>query len=147
MSETGERIAAAEYVLDDQIGYLLRLANQRHTSLFQERMTAYGLTPTQFSALIRLSQHGPCSQNHLGRLAAMDVATIKGVVGRLADKGLVTLAPDPGDRRRMLIALSPAGHALIPELHALGLAISDETLAPLGRTERETLLRLLRRLT
>lgn len=147
MSETRTRVATEDYVLDDQIGYLLRLANQRHTALFQERMAVHGLTPTQFSALIRLAQHGPCSQNHLGRLAAMDVATIKGVVGRLADKALVTLAPDPDDRRRMLIALSPDGQALLPELRALGLAISDETLAPLDREERETLLALLRRLS
>lgn len=147
MSATGARVSEADYLLDDQVGYLLRLANQRHTALFQERMAAHGLTPTQFSALIRLAQHGPCSQNHLGRLAAMDVATIKGVVGRLADKGLVTLAPDSGDRRRMLIALAPEGEALIPALRALGLEISDETLAPLGPAERATLLALLRRLT
>ena len=38
------------YVLDDQIGYLMRLATQRHTAIFQEAM-AEGLTPTQFSVL------------------------------------------------------------------------------------------------
>ena len=70
------------YRLDDQAGYLLRLASQRHAAIFQS-LTLEGLTPTQFSALIRISEQGQCSQNHLGRLAAMDVATIKGVADRL----------------------------------------------------------------
>ena len=39
------------YRLDDQVGYLLRLANQRHTTIFQAN-TVDGLTPTQFSALV-----------------------------------------------------------------------------------------------
>jgi hypothetical protein len=41
------------------------------------------LTPTQWAALAKLTETGPCSQNQLGRLAAMDVATIKGVIDRL----------------------------------------------------------------
>ncbi|MTI02946.1 MarR family winged helix-turn-helix transcriptional regulator, partial [Roseibium sp. RKSG952] len=74
------------YLLDSQVGYLLRLANQRHASIFQSH-TLEGLTPTQFAALVRIAELGKCSQNRLGRLAAMDVATIKGVVDRLKQKG------------------------------------------------------------
>ena len=88
-----------DYVLDEQIGYLLRLAGQRHAAIFQS-LISEGLTPTQFSTLIRISEHGQVSQNHLGRLAAMDVATIKGVVDRLKAKALVIARPDPGDKRR-----------------------------------------------
>ena len=83
-SEAGEE----PYVLDDQIGYLLRLANQRHTLIFQEQ-AVLELTPTQFSAMVRLLDEGECSQNELGRRTAMDVATVKGVVDRLRAKGLV----------------------------------------------------------
>ena len=55
------------YLLDDQIGYLMRLATQRHTSIFQDKMSE-GLTPTQFSVVVRLAEVGPSSQNQLGRL-------------------------------------------------------------------------------
>lgn len=134
------------YVLDEQVGYLLRLAGQRHAALFQARAVE-GLTPTQFAALIRLSQHEAVSQNHLGRLTGMDVATIKGVVDRLKAKELVTLAADPDDRRRTLIALSDRGRALVPELEALGAAITRDTLAPLTPAEARTLKRLLDKLT
>ena len=70
------------YVLDNQAGFLMRVAMQRHTSIFTSRMVE-GLTQTQFAALAKLYEVGPCSQNHLGRLIYLDAATIKGVVDRL----------------------------------------------------------------
>jgi len=136
----------SDYVLDDQIGYLLRLATQRHVAIFQAHMTG-GLTPTQFAVLVRLDDVGPSSQNHLGRLAHLDVATVKGVVDRLLGKGLVDISQDESDSRRRVIALSARGRALLPRLQAAGQAITAETLAPLDETERETLLRLLGKLS
>jgi DNA-binding MarR family transcriptional regulator len=132
--------------LDAQVGYLLRRASQRHAALFQEGIP-HGLTPTQFAALVRLADVGPCSQNQLGRLASMDVATIKGVVERLRDKGLVHLRQDPDDRRRTLVSLSPEAEALVPALHSAGHAITEATLAPLSQEEAERLLFLLEKLT
>ena len=134
------------YRLDAQVGYLLRLANQRHTMIFQDR-AILGLTPAQFSTLVRLADTGPCSQNRLGRLVAVDVATIKGVVDRLRMKGLVELAKDPTDRRRTLISLSPAGREAIAGLHAMGREVTTETLAPLPPGERGRFLDFLRKLT
>lgn len=138
----GQAPATGEYVLDEQVGYLLRLANQRHTALFQQ-LALDGVTPTQWAALVRLAEHGALSQNHLGRLAAMDVTTIKGVVDRLRKRGLVRSAPDPEDGRRMLITLAPEGAALVARMQASAPAISAATLAPLSRAERRTVLQLL----
>ncbi|QUJ76374.1 MarR family transcriptional regulator [Sulfitobacter albidus] len=135
-----------DYRLDDQIGFLLRLASQRHGIIFQ-RLMRDGLTPTQFTTLIRVSEEGEISQNHLGRLAAMDVATIKGVVDRLKRKGLLQTRQDPGDKRRTSISLTQAGQSLIAELTAIGHSISDETLDPLTAQERATLVALLRKIT
>ena len=133
------------YILDDQIGYLLRLANQRHSVIFQNLMT-HELTPTQFSTLIRVAEAGKVSQNQLGRMAAMDIATIKGVVDRLKAKGLLETSPDLQDRRRSMISLTRAGADLIDDLQAQGLRISQETLSPLRPSEQVILLNLLRRL-
>jgi DNA-binding MarR family transcriptional regulator len=137
--------APAPYRLDDQIGFVLRRAYQRHSAIFAESMPE-GLTPTQFAALARLNEGGPCSQNLLGRLTAMDAATIKGVIDRLRDRGLVETAPDPDDRRRTVITLSDAGRALVARAEAIGMEISRRTLASLAERERETLMRLLKKI-
>jgi len=139
-------MAKDEYILDEQVGYLLRLASQRHAAIFQA-MSPEALTAMQFAALIRLGEHGELSQNRLGRLAAMDVATIKGVVDRLRQKELVEVSPDPDDRRRMLIRLSASARAMLDDLHASSREITTETLAPLSSEERAQFLNLLRRLT
>ena len=74
--------AADQYSLKAQVGFNLRRANQRHVAIFARHVD--GLTPTQFAALAKLHELGSLSQNKLGRLTAMDSATIKGVVERLS---------------------------------------------------------------
>jgi len=137
--------ARTAYVLDDQIGFILRQVWQRHTMIFA-RDIGSNLTPTQWAALSKLVETGPCSQNQLGRFTAMDVATIKGVIDRLTARGLTETSPDPQDGRRLLVSLTRAGQQLAEKTAPLALAISKETLAPLDAKERETLLGLLNRL-
>ena len=133
------------YRLDDQVGYLLRRVNQRHLALFAEVIPE--VTTTQLAALARLDELGPMSQNQLGRATAMDAATIKGVVGRLARRRLVVTTPSAEDRRRLVVDLTPEGRALFQKLRPRGLEASQRTLEPLSEAERERFLALLRRLT
>ena len=58
-------------------------------SIFTAGMAHVELTPTQFTALLKTVELGRITQNHLGRLAAMDPATIQGVVRRLMARGLM----------------------------------------------------------
>jgi DNA-binding MarR family transcriptional regulator len=133
------------YVLDEQIGFILRQVWQRHAMIFA-RDIGINLTPTQWAALAKLQETGQCSQNQLGRLTAMDVATIKGVIDRLTARGLTETAPDPEDGRRLLVSLTRAGQQLAEKAAPNALAISRETLAPLDAREREMLMGLLGRL-
>ncbi|WP_316202491.1 MULTISPECIES: MarR family winged helix-turn-helix transcriptional regulator [unclassified Bradyrhizobium] len=144
-AKTAPKPARTAYVLDDQIGFILRQVWQRHTMIFA-RDIGSNLTPTQWAALSKLVETGPCSQNQLGRFTAMDVATIKGVIDRLTARGLTETSPDPQDGRRLLVSLTRAGQQLAEKTAPLALAISKETLAPLDAKERETLLSLLNRL-
>jgi DNA-binding MarR family transcriptional regulator len=130
------------YRLEDQIGFFLRRASQRHAAIFATRMIAE-LTPMQWAALVKISECQPVSQNHLGREAAMDAATIKGVVDRLLKRGFVTTRPDPEDGRRTLIALTPRGADLMAAAIPAARAITAETVEPLSPGERQLLLELL----
>jgi MarR family transcriptional regulator, lower aerobic nicotinate degradation pathway regulator len=134
-----------EYRLDDQIGYVLRRVTQRHLSIFAAAIPE--VTTTQFAVLARLSEIGPVSQNHLGRETAMDAATIKGVVDRLAKLGYVATNADPADRRRLTVSLTAAGERLFAKRMATALAVSADTVAPLSAEEARMLKDLLLRLT
>lgn len=134
-----------DYRLDDQIGYILRRVTQRHLAIFAAAIPE--VTTTQFAVLARLAEIGPVSQNHLGRAAAMDAATIKGVVDRLAKLGLVATTADPADRRRLTVSLTEAGTALFATRIDTALAVSADTVAPLAPEEAAALKELLLRLT
>ena len=136
---------AKDYRLDEQIGYILRRVTQRHLAIFAAAIPE--VTTTQFAVLARLAEIGPVSQNHLGRATAMDAATIKGVVDRLAKLGLVTTTADPADRRRLTVSLTAAGTELFDVRATTALQISLDTVAPLTPDEARTLKALLLRLT
>jgi MarR family transcriptional regulator, lower aerobic nicotinate degradation pathway regulator len=133
------------YVLEEQIGFILRQVWQRHATIFAREIGA-NLTPTQWAALAKLTETGPCSQNLLGRLTAMDVATIKGVIDRLTARGLTETSSDPEDGRRLKVSLTRAGQQLAEKVAPNALAITRETLAPLDAREREALVTLLSKL-
>jgi DNA-binding MarR family transcriptional regulator len=132
-------------VLEEQIGFILRQVCQRHATIFA-REIGVNLTPTQWAALAKLTETGPCSQNRLGRLTAMDVATIKGVIDRLTARGLTETSPDPEDGRRLLVSLTRAGQQMAEKVAPNALAITKETLAPLEAKEREIFVALLSKL-
>lgn len=144
MAEAEE--ARAFYIVEEQVGFLLRRAHQRHAAIFQEGMVAADLTPTQFTALVKITELGRVTQNHLGRLAAMDPATIQGVVRRLIGRGLVRRMPDPTDRRTAVLAPTQTGAALAALAITAARQITERTLAPLAPIERNHFLALLHRL-
>ena len=136
---------APPYRLDDQVGFLLRRASQRHLSLFTGAIPE--LTSMQFATLAKLGEAGALSQNALGRLTAMDAATIKGVVDRLGKRGLVKTENDKTDRRRTIVSLTDAGRRMLQTLEARASRVTAETLAPLSSSEQALFLHLLRKLT
>jgi DNA-binding MarR family transcriptional regulator len=131
----------AGYHVEQQIGFILRKANQRHVAIFAARIA--DLTPPQFAALSKLSDVGETSQNQLGTLVAMDAATIKGVIDRLKARGLVELTKHDVDKRRLLVSLTTEGRETVERLIPAAQQITAETLAPLSPKEAATLLRLL----
>ena len=145
-SSGAENSDACGYVLEDQAGHLLRRAYQRHSAIFQATIGDDQLTPLQFAALMKLSDVAETSQNLLGRMTAMDAATMQGVIKRLIARGLIERRPDDVDRRRLLLTLSKDGATLVRERSAHGRASTEQTLEPLSTSERETFLKLLKRL-
>jgi len=138
--------ALAGYALEDQIGFVLRKAQQRATAIFMRHFGRHRLTPTQWTTLVRIYEKGSLSQNHLGRLTAMDPATIQGVVQRLIERRLITRIADPDDRRRKRLGLTASGQRLVQRLIAKAFKVSSDTLRPLAWHEQKLVHDLLERL-
>lgn len=141
------------YRLDEQIGFMLRRATQRHLAIFAAGMAAAAngkggeLTPMQWAALAKLHETGSSAQISLGRATAMDAATIKGVVDRLKARGLVEITTDPQDGRRRLVAITAVGRRIVEHSIPHAETVSAETLAPLTNAECATLIALLKKVS
>jgi DNA-binding MarR family transcriptional regulator len=137
---------ADSYRLEEQVGYWLRRAYQRHMAIFAGIMSDLDLTSMQFAALVKLRELKAVSQTELGRLIGIDRATISGVVARLKRRDLVLYKPDPLDKRSRIIALTPAGESLLADsMRRIG-RVTEQTLEPIGTAERDSLRTILQKM-
>jgi DNA-binding MarR family transcriptional regulator len=81
------------------IGQLVRRLRAERRDLPLAQMTVLG----------RLDRVGPCGVSDLAAGERVRPQSMASTVAALLAAGLVSRAPDPGDRRRVLIALTPAG--------------------------------------
>ena len=72
-----------------------------------------GLSLTAAATLTTLRRSGPCQLTDLAVSEGVSQPSMTALVARLADQGLVQRSTDPGDRRAVLLTLTPAGADLL----------------------------------
>ena len=85
--------------------------------------------------------------NEIVDATAIDEASVRGIVERLKWRQLVTAAHEPGDARRMEVALTPAGTSLVEQTVPIAEQITELTFGDLDPVERATLVALLRKIS
>jgi DNA-binding MarR family transcriptional regulator len=80
---------------------------------FDEALRPVGLTNGQFSLLMSLNRPSRAGMGSVAALLAMDRTTLTAALKPLERRGLVTIAPDPEDRRSRLLALTHKGRRLL----------------------------------
>jgi DNA-binding MarR family transcriptional regulator len=113
--------------------------------LLTEALAGAGARGYHYRLLAALDEFGPASQATLGRRTEMDRSDVVAALNELAAQGLLERTPDPDDRRRNVITITPAGRARLEELDDLLAAVQDQLLMPLSRRERRVLADLLAR--
>ncbi|MDU8361481.1 MarR family winged helix-turn-helix transcriptional regulator [Pseudomonas syringae group sp. J309-1] len=134
------------YTFSEQVGHLLRKAYQRHMAIFQQNVGDSQLTAVQFVTLCAVRDRGPSSLTELVKATAVDQATIRGIVERLKARDLITLQPDPEDRRKVIVGLSDSGRQLVQETVPHAAQITELTMRNLNPAERVAVLFLLRKM-
>lgn len=88
----------------------------RAIDLHSRRLVAtVHLTGPQLVCLRQLQQGAALTPSELARAVSLSNATITGILTRLEQRGLVTRARSEADRRRVLVALTEQGRALVAQ--------------------------------
>ncbi|MFD9409692.1 MarR family winged helix-turn-helix transcriptional regulator [Streptomyces sp. NPDC059989] len=125
---------------------LLSQLSVRSDRLINEGLAQVDAHKWHYAVLASLLDFGPGSQAVLSGRTGIYRSDMVGVLNELAERDLVERAPDPGDRRRNIITISPQGRRHLRLLDEVLDDLHDELLAPLGPAERDQLVRLLTRL-
>jgi DNA-binding MarR family transcriptional regulator len=92
-------------------------ASQRATDVVDELMCQLlGINRTDARCLDILDQHGSMSAGDLAEASRLTTGAITAVIDRLERAGYATRVPDPADRRRVLVELTPKAYAVATEL-------------------------------
>jgi DNA-binding MarR family transcriptional regulator len=126
-----------------RVSRLSRLIDRR----LAESFARFDLEAWMYDVLATLRRTGEPYELTAGALVAQSMVTTGAItnrIDRLEARGLVERAAADGDRRKVLVRLTPAGRALVDEVVEPHMEVEHEILASLSRRQREDLVRLLR---
>src|SRR5438046_4206469 len=101
---------------------------------------------SDFAVLEMLLHKGPQPVNEIGGRIELTSGAITTAVDRLETRGLVTREAHPTDRRARIVRLTPAGKQQAARIFAVHKAVMDRAASGLSKTERATIIALLKKL-
>lgn len=133
--------------LADRVLWALGRSSQQAQRLVRQHMTEAGVRTLHYHVLASLADDGEGAQATLADRIGFDRSDLVTLLDELEELKYVERRVDPADRRRKIVAITPAGDKQLLAMDELIAAAETELLEPLSANERKTLLGLLRRLT
>jgi MarR family transcriptional regulator, organic hydroperoxide resistance regulator len=112
--------------LDQQICFPLYAASNLMTRLYRPLLTELGLTYPQYLVMLVLWETSPIRMGELCQRLYLDSGTLTPLLKRLASTGYLSRERDPGDERRVVLALTPAGLALKQRALSVPIALASQ---------------------
>lgn len=133
--------------LSDQVLFALGRASQHAQRLVRQHMTEGGVRTLHYHVLASLADDGEAVQATLADRIGMDRSDLVTLLDELEELKMLARRVDAADRRRKIVAITPAGEQHLEDMDRLILGAEADLLQPLTAAERKTLLSLLRRVS
>jgi len=125
-----------------QSNHLARLLAQA----LQRRIAPLGVVPGQFAQLLALFEQDGLSQRELCDQVGIEQPTMAGTLRRMERDGLIRREPDPADRRRTRVLLTPRARELREPLVRAAHEINEAATDGLSQPEITGFLRTMARM-
>jgi DNA-binding MarR family transcriptional regulator len=133
-------------LLNDTLGFHLRLAQEASFVAFARRSGTSGLKPGHFATLVVIHENPGLSQTALGAAVGRDKSTLTPRLAELEQRGLIRRDRAATDRRSYALTLTPAGEEALAALAAHAAAHDADLDRLVGAENRAAFLDTLRRL-
>jgi DNA-binding MarR family transcriptional regulator len=133
--------------LTDTSGYMLSKLGQATIEQFAQRLRPLGIRPKHCGLLAAIRHMPMTSQLALGQALNVVPSAIVTMIDDLEALGAINRVADETDRRRYAIELTEKGAAMLQQATAIAQQVDESILAPLGKSERDTLRQLLKKLS
>ena len=141
------RVPGLDYgVLDELLGYSLRLAQVRMFVAFHEATRGMDITPPRFTALVIIGANPGISQSALGKVLGIARSGAMLVTDWFEARSLVERRRRPDDGRAWGLHLTARGAKLVERMKRRVLRLDRQRTPGLTEADRRTLLRLLDKL-
>ena len=125
---------------------VLMKAHRTLQRLATRSIEASDICLSDFAVMEMLLHKGPQPVNEIGRRIELTSGAITTAVDRLESRGLVTREAHSSDRRARIVRLTAAGKEQAAKIFAGHKAAMDLAASGLSKTERATLIELLKKL-
>ena len=127
------------------VAYLVWTANKLSRGASQTYLKAFGVGVEIWRCLVLLAIHHAVTAQRVSQVMGMDKAAVSRCFKVMQRKGLIVMGLDPLDGRARVASLTPSGRGLHDQILQIALERERALLSVLSTSERETLLRLLKR--
>ena len=128
--------------LENQLCFPLYACGRKIVGSYTPYLKPLGLTYTQYIVMMVLWEKERASVGQLGETLHLDAGTLTPLLKRLEKAGYVTRERSKEDERITIIAITPAGDALMAECKDIPIKMASGKM-PLSGEEAEELYRLL----
>lgn len=132
--------------MKDQLAYLIASLNRQLENEPEERLRPGGVPIEQYRILEVLDASEPCAMGEIAQQSLIEAPTLTKIIDKMVADGLVYRAPDPNDRRRVLVLTAQNGKALFKRLRGVSTAQEQRILELLEADKAAALRDLLREL-
>src|SRR5215204_6791355 len=115
---------------------LLPVISRALFSAISDLGNAFGLTPAQVKVLLQIGRHQQMTVGEIAASLSCSMPAASELVDRLVDAGHLLRSSDPADRRRVLVAATPASQQISADLCELREAQVRYALDQLEQEER-----------
>ncbi|GAA3640094.1 hypothetical protein GCM10022200_24630 [Microbacterium awajiense] len=122
----------------------LRMATFRLARRLRAERAVDAMSDGQFAVLAALKVHGPHTLGELAERERVSAPSMNRTVNCLEESGWVQRSPDDDDRRKVNVAVTADGRAVVEETVRRRDAWVEQALAELSDDERDTLARAAR---